>query len=56
MVAKRSALQARVKALIQMRHLGFTAPEQLRCRFEGLSVEGLIAEGIKLGPTVRPIR
>jgi transposase len=50
-VAKRSARQARVKALIQMRHLGFTAPEQLRCRFKGLSVEALIAEGIKLRPT-----
>jgi transposase len=34
-VAKRSARQARVKALIQMRHLGYSAPEQLRCRFEG---------------------
>ena len=50
-VAKRSARQARVKALIQMRHLGFTAPEQLRCRFKGLSVEAMIAEGIKLRPT-----
>ena len=50
-VAKRSARQARVKALIQMRHLGFTASEQLRCRFKGLSVEALVAEGIKLRAT-----
>ena len=28
-VAKRSARQARTKALIQMRHIGYTAPEQL---------------------------
>ncbi len=44
-VAKRSARQARVKALIQMRHLGFSAPEQLRCRLKGLSVPALVAEG-----------
>jgi transposase len=50
-VAKRSARQARVKALIQMRHLGFTAPEQLRSRFKGLSVPALVTEGIKLRPT-----
>src|SRR6202044_520639 len=50
-VAKRSARQARVKALIQMRHLGFTAPEQLRCRFKGLTVPAMVAEGIKLRPT-----
>ena len=48
LVAKRSARQARVKALIQMRHLGFSAPEQLRCRLKGLSVPALVAEGIKL--------
>jgi transposase len=50
-VAKRSARQARVKALIQMRHLGFTAPEQLRCRFKGLTVPAMVGEGIKLRPT-----
>jgi transposase len=50
-VAKRSARQARVKALIQMRHLGFTAPDQLRSRLKGLSVPALVAEGIKLRPT-----
>ena len=50
-VAKRSARQARVKALIQMRHLGYTAPEQLQCRLKGLSVPALVAEGIKLRPS-----
>jgi transposase len=50
-VAKRSARQARVKALIQMRHLGYSAPDQLRCQFKGLSVPALVAEGVKLRPT-----
>jgi transposase len=50
-VAKRSARQARVKALVQMRHLGFTAPEQLHCRLKGLTVTELIKEGTKLRPT-----
>jgi transposase len=53
-VAKRSARQARIKALIQMRHLGYSAPEQLRCRLKGLSVPALIAEGSKLRPTRSP--
>jgi transposase len=50
-VAKRSARQARVKALTQVRHLGNTAPDQLRCRMKGLSVPALVAEGAKLRPT-----
>ena len=50
-VAKRSARQARVKALTQMRHLGYSAPEQLRCRLKGLSVPALVAEGKGLRPT-----
>ena len=53
-VAKRSARQARTKALIQMRHLGYTAPEQLRCRLKGLSVPALVAEGSRLRPTRSP--
>jgi transposase len=50
-VAKRSARQARVKALTQVRHLGITAPDQLRCRMKGLSVPALVAEGAKFRPT-----
>ena len=53
-VAKRSARQARVKALTQMRHLGYSAPEQLRCRLKGLSVPALVAEGTRLRPTRSP--
>ena len=43
-IAKRSARQARVKAITQMRHLGFTAPEQLQSRLKGLTVTALVAE------------
>jgi len=43
-VAKRSARQARVKAIVQMRHLVFTAPELLRSRLKGLTVTALVAE------------
>ena len=53
-VAKRSARQARTKALIEMRHLGYSAPEQLRCRIKGLSVPALVAEGAKVRPTRSP--
>jgi transposase len=49
-VAKRSARQARVKAITQMRHLGFTAPDQLHSRLKGLSVSALVAE-TQLRPT-----
>ena len=34
-----------------MRHLGFTAPEQLHCRLKGLTVTALIAESAELRPT-----
>lgn len=49
-VAKRSARQARVKALTQMRHLTVTAPDQLRCRLKGLNVSALVTEGARLRP------
>jgi transposase len=57
LVAKRSARQARGKAIMQMRHLGFTAPDQLRCQLKGLSVSALVTEGTKLGsgPACDPV-
>ena len=55
-VAKRSARQARVKAIVQMRHLGFTAPDQLRSRLKGLTVTALVAEGPSSDRPDRPIR
>jgi len=50
-VAKRSARQARVKAIVQMRHLVVTAPDQLHCRLKGLTVTALVAESAKLRAT-----
>jgi transposase len=51
LVAKRSARQARVKAVTQVRHLVITAPEELRRRMKGLSVSALVEEGAKLRPS-----
>lgn len=50
-VAKRSARQARIKALTQMRHLVITAPDQLRSRLKGLTVVAIVAEAAKLRPS-----
>jgi len=48
LVAKRSARQARAKALVQMRHLVITAPEELRLRLKGLTTYRLIIAGSRL--------
>jgi transposase len=50
-VAKRSARQARVKALTQMRQLTFTAPDQLQSRIKGLPAPQVIAAAQGLRPT-----
>jgi transposase len=50
-VAKRSARQARVKALSQMRQLAFTAPDQLQSRIKGLPIPKLVAVAQGLRPT-----
>ncbi len=50
-VAKRSARQARVKALTQMRQLTFTAPDQLQSRIKGLPAPQFIAAAKGLRPT-----
>jgi transposase len=50
-VAKRSARQARAKALTQMRHLVITAPDQLRRRLHGLTVAALVSEAARLRPS-----
>ncbi len=49
-VAKRSARSARVRALTQMRHLGISAPDQLRCRLKGLGVDALVREAATFRP------
>jgi transposase len=50
LVARRSAVQARQKALVQMRHLTYTAPEHLRGSLKGLSVPALVERACRLRP------
>ena len=52
LVAKRSAREGRLRAVHQMRHLSYTAPDQLRCRLKGLSTKKFIAEAATLRPRV----
>jgi len=49
-VAKRSARSAKIQALNQIRHLGFTAPDQLRQRLAGVSRHHLAARAAALRP------
>ena len=50
LVAKRSARTARTSALIQMRELLVTGPDQLRSRLRGLRISALVAEAARLRP------
>jgi transposase len=50
-VAKRSARNQRISALCQLRHLGFTAPDELRIQLHGLSTNALVAKTVGLRPT-----
>src|SRR5262249_5611766 len=52
-VAKRSARAAKIQALNQIRHLSFTAPEQLRQRLAGVSRHHLAARAAALRPGSR---
>src|SRR6516162_7734473 len=49
-VAKRSARSAKIQALNQIRHLSFTAPEQLRWRLAEVSRHHLAARAAALRP------
>jgi transposase len=49
-VAKRSGRSTKIKTLNQIRHLGFTAPDELRERLKGLSRHQLAAEAASLRP------
>jgi transposase len=49
-VAKRSARSTKIKTLNQVRHLGFTAPDELRERFHGVSRQRLGAVAADLRP------
>jgi transposase len=50
LVAKRSARDARVRAVTQMRQLSYTGPDQVQARFKGLSVDDLVAHAAALRP------
>ena len=49
-VAKRSGRSTKIATLNQIRHLGFTAPDELRARLGGLSRQALGAEAAGLRP------
>ena len=50
LVAKRSARSTRIRTLVQLRHLMFTAPDELRARLGGLTATQLVNEAAKLRP------
>ncbi len=50
LVARRSAGKHRISALVQMRHLVFTAPQPLRERFFGLTKTQLVNQAAALRP------
>src|SRR3954470_11438327 len=51
LVARRSARDVRIKYLNQIRHLGFTAPDDLRERFRGVHRDHLARTAAALRPT-----
>jgi transposase len=54
LIAKRSGREARITCLNQIRHLGFTAPDELRERFQSVPRTALAARAAALRP--RPDR
>ena len=50
MVARRSAREQRIQTLNQLRHLVFTAPEEIRIRFKGRYKTRLITEAANMRP------
>lgn len=50
LVAKRSARSTRIRTIVQLRHLMFTAPDELRERLARLSAAHLVIEAAKLRP------
>jgi transposase len=50
LVAKRSARTARTSALVQLRALTVSAPDELRSRLRGLTVSALVTEASRLRP------
>ena len=50
LVAKRSARSTRIRTIVQLRHLMFTAPDELRAKLGSLSATQLVNEAAKLRP------
>jgi transposase len=50
LVAKRSARSTRIATIVQLRHLMFTAPDELRSRLGALSATQLVNQAAKLRP------
>ena len=50
LVARRSARQQRIQTLNQLRHLVFTAPEEIRVRFKDRYKTGLVTEAANMRP------
>jgi transposase len=51
MVARRSAREARAKALVQIRHLSFTSPDPIRDQFRGIQARQVAAIAASLRPS-----
>jgi transposase len=51
MVARRSAREQRIQSLNQLRHLVFTAPEEIRVRFKDRPKTGLVTEAANMRPS-----
>ncbi len=50
LVARRSAREQRIQSLNQLRHLVFTAPEEIRVRFKDRPKRGLVSEAANMRP------
>jgi len=50
LIAKRSARSQRIATVVQLRHLVFTAPDDLRQRMAPLTAAGLVKEAARLRP------
>jgi transposase len=52
LVAKRSARSTRIRTIVQLRHLSFTAPDELRQRLAPLGSKALVTDAARLRPRV----
>ena len=56
MVARRSAREQRIQTLNQLRHLVFTAPEEIRTRYKNRYKTGLVTEAANMRPRMGSVR